>query len=109
MSTVMGRFMAVVGLVLLSLGTSAFAAAPNNGTAGDPNVFNRTIIIRPQTTVVNVVQDEEIRFVNQTSRKSFVWKFNTGGMARFSLNSVAPAGTLDQEITVYVCERVRCD
>ena len=103
MSKVVRNLMAAAGVAVLSL--SAFGAAANQGSAATASVYDRTIVIHPQTKTINVVQDETIRVVNEKTGVSFVWKFNTGGFEDFKLNSVAPPGVLDQEVTVYVGDR----
>ena len=103
MSKVVRNLMAAAGFAVLSL--PAFGDDANQGSPVNGSVYDRTIVIRPQTRTINVVQDETIRVVSEKTGKSFVWKFNTGGFEDVKLNSVAPPGVLDQEVTAYVGDR----
>jgi len=103
MSKVVRHLVAATGFAVLSLPT--FGAAADQGSGGNASVYDRTIVIRPQTKTINVVQDETIKVVSEKTGQSFVWKFNTGGFEDVKLNSVAPPGVLDQEVTAYVCDR----
>lgn len=64
----------------------------------------RTIDISPQTQWVNVRRMEVVRFVSTTSSgtKTFIWRFDARTNKPFRLNEIAPAGFVDQPVTVYV-------
>ncbi len=80
------------------------AAEPDVKLLGDPvpaTATERTIVIQPGTTHVNVTDGDVVKFVigNQT----FAWDFDTGGKHMvFDLERIAPAGTLDHKVLVYV-------
>jgi hypothetical protein len=60
----------------------------------------RTIVIRPDTKYVNVVQDDVVKFV--TDKQQFAVKFDGESDTPFNLQRIAPAGALDHAVTVYV-------
>jgi len=66
------------------------------GTAAE-----RTIVITPDTTYINVVGGETIKFA--IGDKSFAWDFDgiTEGYV-FNLNSAAPPGMLDHTVRAFV-------
>lgn len=71
------------------------------GQAAPPSAATRTIVITPGTRYVNVEGGEVIRFV--VGNKEFGWHFNGAIMIRsFSLNDVAPPGTLDHPVEAFV-------
>ena len=75
------------------------------------NIYQRSITIRPNTKYVNVNAGEIVRFVDQASGKSFIWKF--GGVTRddggysFDLATVAPRGIVNGAVTAYVGPELR--
>jgi len=68
------------------------------GSAATLAMATRTIVIRPETSYVNVTGGEIIRF--DVGNKSFVWNFN-GRPSSFDLARIAP-GLLDRKVTAYV-------
>lgn len=64
----------------------------------------RTIEITPQTQWVNVKRMEVVRFVSTTggATKAFTWQFSAPSLRPFSLSDIAPAGFVQQPVTVYV-------
>ncbi len=64
----------------------------------------RTIEITPQTQWVNVKRLEVVQFVNNAGSgpKSFTWQFDARSVRPFSLSDIAPAGFVQQPVTVYV-------
>ena len=69
------------------------------GSPGVATMATRTIVIRPDTSYVNVTGGEVIRF--DVGGKSFVWNFN-GQRSSFDLARVAPPSVLTQKVTAYV-------
>lgn len=65
---------------------------------------DRTIEITPQTKWVNVKRMEVIQFVSNVegNAKTFTWQFDARTNRPFSLSEIAPAGFVDQPVTVYV-------
>ena len=71
------------------------------GAAAPPEAATRTITITPDTRSVDVVGGDVVRFA--AGGKVFAWDFNVSPLvAVFALNQVAPPGTLDHEVLVYV-------
>jgi hypothetical protein len=60
----------------------------------------RTIVIRPDTKYVNVVQGDVVRFVGD--KGEFAVKFDGEADVPFDLERIAPSGALDHPVTVYV-------
>jgi len=69
------------------------------GGPGAASMVTRTIVIKPETSYVNVTGGEVIRF--EVGNKSFVWNFN-GQRSSFDLARVAPPSMLDRKVTAYV-------
>ena len=59
----------------------------------------RTIVVGPDTKYVNVTGGEIVRI--QIAGRTFVWNF-IGTRSSFDLARIAPPGTLDRKVTVYV-------
>jgi hypothetical protein len=73
------------------------------GTPVPTTAAERRIEIDPATRWANVKQGESVLFV--LGAQSFGWRFD--GLPRsFNLQRVAPAGTLDRPLTVYVTPKV---
>jgi len=71
---------------------------------GSPSV-DRTIVINPKTKWVNANAGETIKFVVKEADdkdQSFTVHFDTLEQTVGNLNDVAPSGTLDHPIKVYV-------
>lgn len=60
----------------------------------------RTVRIGPATHYVNVELGEVVRFVS--GDKEFAFNFDGTLVAAFDLERVAPAGSIDHHVTVYV-------
>jgi hypothetical protein len=69
------------------------------GGPGSASTITRTIVIKPETSYVNVTGGEVIRF--EVGDKSFVWNFN-GQRSSFDLARVAPPAVLNRKVTAYV-------
>ena len=69
------------------------------GSPATVAMATRTITIRPDTSFVNVVGGEVIRF--DVGNASFVWNFN-GQRSSFDLARIAPPSVLDHRVTAYV-------
>ncbi len=98
---------AIVGLVAALTFASGASAAQystdqNLGSQGHDNVFERVITISPNTKWVNVNREESVKFIDASTGKSFVWRFDTPEM-RFDLSKVAPAGILSgRRVDAYI-------
>jgi len=67
---------------------------------------DRTIVVTAQTRWVNVTHLEVIRFVS--NNREFTWFFNGLDQPRpFDLAQIAPAGFVNQGVTVYVSPNER--
>lgn len=80
--------------------SSSMDAMPTQSTTQ----AERTIDITPQTKWVNVKRMEVVQFVSSTGSgiKAFIWQFDARTNKPFSLSEIAPAGFVDQPVTVYV-------
>ena len=65
---------------------------------------DRTIEITPQTQWVNVKRLEVVRFVNHVNgdTRAFTWQAPAHALKPVSLSDIAPAGFVEQPVTVYV-------
>jgi hypothetical protein len=90
---------AVVTLSAASL--SAFALTPGD-IYGEPAAgenVSRTIVVTPQTRYINVAHGEVVNL--KIGDKEMAWNFD--GLAQpFDLSKIAPEGTLDHKVQVYV-------
>ena len=90
----------LAALTLASAGALArMSDADALGSAAQPSMAGRTIVIGPKTPWVTVEQGEVVRFVS--NGREFAWAFK-GVSSSFDLKRVAPAGSLDRSLTVYV-------
>lgn len=64
----------------------------------------RTIEITPQTQWVNVKRLETVRFVNHVNgdTRAFTWQAPAHALKPLGLSDIAPAGFVEQPVTVYV-------
>jgi hypothetical protein len=70
--------------------------------AADDAGVTKVITIKPTTKWVNVDQGDVVKFVDETSGKSFVWNFDTKSWASFNLAAAAPGVLGDRHVEVYV-------
>ena len=99
----------IFALTLGLAGQSAFAVPVDQdfGSPGDEANAERVIKIAPDAKWVNVTEDETVKFVDEASAKSFVWRFDTI-VAVFDLNRVAPADVLaGHQVKAYVAKSYR--
>jgi hypothetical protein len=90
-------------------GQSALAVPVDQdfGTLSEEANAERVIKIAPDAKWVNVTEDETVKFVDETSGKSFVWRFDTI-VAVFDLNRVAPADVLaGHQVKAYIAKSYR--
>lgn len=100
----------VLTATILSLLAAASAQArpscpPQLGRSADERTFSRQIVIQPNARWANVTVGEVIRFVVRSAdgaESSFTWDFDTFGERNFDLGCVAPEGTLQRTVTVYL-------
>lgn len=93
-------------LMLMFAGATLPSHAADNyaGLLGDPAALaaaSRTVIIGLDTEYVNMTHGDVVKFV--VGDKTFAWNFN--GPARVSvidLDKIAPPGTLDHPVKVYI-------
>ncbi len=79
-----------------------------HGEPGSDQSFDRVITVKPDAKWVNVMSGETVKFVDATTGKSFVWRFDIPNLATFDLAAVAPRGVLSHDrLTVYVAQNVR--
>jgi hypothetical protein len=93
---------ALAAATLSAASLAATAVVSETDMLGNPahaSAVQRTIVINPDTRWVTVEHGEVIRFV--ANGREFAWAFN-GMSSTFDLNKVAPAGSLDRDLKVYV-------
>lgn len=80
---------------------AAFASAGDYGTAVAPANAERHVVITSSTPWVNVNNGDTVEF--QSGGTSFTWHFDTlREEDTFDLSKIAPAGSIDHKVTVYV-------
>jgi len=115
MKTVIRHVVIAALAAALNIASSAFAAVSSRDLLGEsydrPGTYERSITIGPNTKWINVNAGEIVRFVDQASGKSFIWKFGTvakgDGGYRFDLTTVAPPGILNGPVIAYVASDLR--
>jgi hypothetical protein len=93
---------AFAALTLSAASVSAFALTPGDRygepAAGD-YVATRTIVVTPQTKYINVNHGEIVNL--KIGSQEIAWNFD--GLAQpFDLSKIAPEGSLDHKVQVYV-------
>jgi hypothetical protein len=99
----------VCALMLGSAGHAAYAIPVDQdfGSASEEQNAERVIKIAPDAKWVNVTEGETVKFIDEASAKSFVWRFDTI-VAVFDLNRVAPAEMLaGHQVKAYVATSYR--
>ena len=95
----------VLAVAALTLSAASFAVtasvtdADMLGNAAQPSAAQRTVVIDTKTRWVTVERGEVVRFV--ANGQEFAWAFN-GLASSFDLNRIAPTGTLNRDLKVYV-------
>ncbi len=96
----MHKFFAAVACAALA--TQAWAG--DGGLLGQsepPGSADRTIVVTPATSYVNVDRGDVVRFV--VGDKTFSWSFATpSNISVIELNAIAPAGTFDHPVRAYI-------
>ncbi len=101
--------LAYVSLAALLLSGAAAtvsqAAEPDVKLLGDAvsptAATEHVVVIQPGTKYVNVTSGDVVKFV--VGNQTFAWDFDNGGESTvFDLERIAPAGTLDHKVMVYV-------
>jgi hypothetical protein len=93
----------LVAALTISVAASAagYSRTEDFGAPGRDDFIDRVVTIAPDAKWVNVTQNETIKFVDVSSGKSFVWRFDA--TKRFDLTRVSPSGVLDgRHIEVFV-------
>ena len=93
---------AVAALTLLAASLPATASVTEGDMLGKPaqvSAAQRTVSIDPKTRWITVERGEVVKFV--ANGQEFAWAFN-GMSSSFDLNRIAPSGTLDRNLKVYV-------
>jgi hypothetical protein len=93
----------LLAAVLMAGCATSFPQQPLNllGIAAPANMASETIVLKPDTTYVNVTGGDVVQFVSGT--KTFAWSFDGPlEIFNFDLMRVAPAGMLDHPVTVYI-------
>jgi len=99
----MRLFVPAVAVLTLSAASLAVTASVTEadmlGKPAQPSVAQRTISIDSKTRWITVERGEVVKFV--ASGQEFAWAFN-GMSSSFALNRIAPSGTLNRDLKVYV-------
>ncbi len=93
---------AVAALTLSAASFAAIATATEADMFGKPaqaSAAQRTISIDPKTRWITVERGEVVKFV--ANGQEFAWSFD-GMSSSFDLDRIAPSGTLDRHLKVYV-------
>jgi hypothetical protein len=94
----------VAAFLLSSVTACTFAADSHTnfyGSASAPAAASRTVVVGPDTTHVNVTKGETVKFLS--GDKTFAWHFDeVSTLSEVDLNDIAPAGTLDHNVKVYL-------
>jgi len=95
----------VLAVAALTLSAASFAVtasvtdADMLGNAAQPSAAQRTVVIDTKTRWVTVERGDVVKFV--ANGREFAWAFN-GLASSFDLNRIAPTGTLNRDLEVYV-------
>ena len=91
--------LAALTLSAASLSASALTSGDLYGEPAIPSYAERTIVVTPQTKVINVTHGEVVKV--KIGTEEFAWNFD--GLARpFELSKIAPEGALDHSVRVYI-------
>ncbi len=98
------KFLAPVlaALLLFAANVAAFATVTDADLVGRPaplTAAQRTIPINPGTKWVTVERGEVVKFV--AKGQEFAWAFDAMASS-FDLEEIAPAGTVDRKLMVYI-------
>ncbi len=95
------RITAAAVLTLATAFATTVAGANEYGSAVAPANAERHVVITASTPWVNVNNGDTVEF--QSNGASFTWHFDTlHDEAAFDLSKIAPAGSVDHKVTVYV-------
>ena len=102
------RIALIVAVAALLSGPALAQQELLGGPASPDGPVDREVRIDAKTRWVNVTQDETIRFVlsGPGGERVFAWRFETQHFA-MDLGRIAPAGTIDRVIRVYVAPNMR--
>jgi hypothetical protein len=99
------------GAASVILATAMLPAVAGDNLFGDrvePLSASRTVVVGANTGHVNVTGGDVVKFV--VGDKSFAWAFNgPSSIGEIDLNEIAPAGTLDHTVKVYVARNPDTD
>jgi len=91
--------LAYAGLAALLL--SGVAATMSQAAEPDAKLLGDPVPSASATTYVNVTSGDVVKFV--VGNQTFAWDFDNGGTpTAFDLQRIAPAGTLDHKVMIYV-------
>jgi heavy-metal resistance protein CzcE len=93
------RAVAALTLSAASLAAASVTEADMLGKPAQASAAQRTISIDPKTRWITVERGETVKFV--ANGQEFAWAFN-GMSSSFDLNRIAPTGTLNRDLKVYV-------
>jgi plastocyanin len=97
--------MAALAATLAAASAGAFASTAGTGAYGKavaPANAQRQIALTPATSGVNVDNGDTVEF-KTADGSTFTWHFDTlVGESAFSLAKIAPAGSVDPKVIVYV-------
>lgn len=108
MTGFIARLNAVIAAAALLCGPALAQLEMLGGPASPDGPVDRVVRIDAKTRWVNVTQDETIKFVlnGPAGERVFAWRFDTQELA-VDLGRIAPAGTIDRLIRVYVAPNMR--
>lgn len=96
---------AALTAALAATASGAFASTSGTAVYGKsvaPSNAQRLIALTPATAGVNVDNGDTVEF-KTASGESFTWHFDTlTGESAFNLAKIAPAGSVDPKVIVYV-------
>jgi hypothetical protein len=95
-------------VTLSAASLSAFALTPGDlyGEPAASDYVSRTIVVTPQTKYINVNHGEIVNL--KIGDRDIAWNFD--GLTRpFDLSKIAPEGSLDHKVEVYVENEMQRD
>jgi len=104
MEKIVKRFAPVAAALALSAASVSAFALTTGDLYGEPAtgdyVANRTIVVTPQTKYINVNHGEIVNL--KIGSKEIAWNFDGVAAQPFDLSKIAPEGSLDHKVQVYV-------
>jgi len=100
---------AFAALTLSAASVSAFALTTGDlyGEPAAGAVASRTIVVTPQTKYINVAHGEVVNL--KIGSQEVAWNFDGVAARSFDLAKIAPEGSLDHKVQVYVENEMQRD